>query len=488
MGEEEQKHVAVIGAGPAGLTVAYQLAKRGVRVEVFESGTSAGGMAKTISLWGQLVDYGPHRFFSSDPRVNRIWLEAVGRDYNMVNRLTRIYYRKVFFDYPLKAFNALRGLGPWEAVRCILSYLAAKIAPQRDDNSFASWVTNRFGARLFSIFFKSYSEKLWGIPCNELDADFAAQRIKKLSLFEAMKAAIFGKGGSKHKTLVDEFAYPLGGAGAPYQRMVERIVELGGRIHFDTPVASVHPPEHQDERPVLKLESGTELAFDHIVSSMPITTLVERMGAPEAVLENARQLRFRNTILVYLQIDGGSPFPDQWIYVHSPDLQTGRITNFRNWVPDINKGQRETILCLEYWCYDSDALWLSDDDSLIALARKEILETGLVAAGLVKAGKVVRIPKCYPVYARGYKQHLKPVEDFLADRLALSVIGRYGSFKYNNQDHSILMGLLAAENIAEDASHNLWELNTDYDYQESARITATGLVVGRRVTEAITNV
>lgn len=469
------KNIAIIGAGPAGLSAAYQLAKRGVRVELFEAGGSVGGMAKTLPLWGQLVDCGPHRFFSSDPRVNRLWLEAAGPDYRMVSRLTRIYYRKVFFDYPLKAANALAGLGPWEAVRCLCSYLAAKAAPQRDEQSFDAWVTNRFGARLFSIFFRSYSEKLWGIPCSELDADFAAQRIKKLSLFEAIKAALIGKGGEKHKTLVDEFAYPIGGAGAPYERMAERIRELGGRIHLNVPVASVHPAAHRDGQPVLRLESGEETAFDHIISTMPITLLIDRMGAPAEVREHASRLRFRNTILVYLRIEGESPFPDQWIYVHSPELQTGRITNFRNWVPEITNGQSDTILCLEYWCSDADALWRSDEDSLVSLAVKELGHTRLVAGSLVKDGKVVRIPKCYPVYARGYRTHLKPVEAFLSAQPGLTAIGRYGAFKYNNQDHSILMGMLAAENLLDGATHDLWDLNTDYEYQESSRITATGL-------------
>ena len=222
------KTVAVIGAGPAGLTAAYRLAQHGINVKVFEAGDSVGGMAKTIPLWGQLVDLGPHRFFSGDPRVNRIWLEVIGDDYSMVSRLTRIYYRKTLFDYPLKAFNALAGLGVVEAAYCILSFLKAKVFPEKDESTFEAWVANRFGRRLFGIFFKSYSEKLWGISCKELDADFAAQRIKKLSLFEAIKSAVLQSGGQKHRTLVDEFAYPHLGAGAVYERMADKIRPNGG--------------------------------------------------------------------------------------------------------------------------------------------------------------------------------------------------------------------------------------------------------------------
>jgi len=202
------------------------------------------------------------------------------------------------------------------------------------------------------------------------------------------------------------------------------------------------------------------------------------MKAPAEVINHVKALTFRNTILIYLLIEGDSSllFPDQWIYVHSENLKTGRITNFRNWVTSINCGKLETILCLEYWCYDSDDIWKEEDENLIALATEEIYQTKLIVKGSVKNGNVVRVPKCYPVYTYGYKQHLKPVEKFLSKQEGISVIGRYGAFKYNNQDHSILMGILAAENILHGANHNLWEINTNYDFQESSEITVTGLV------------
>jgi protoporphyrinogen oxidase len=468
------KKIAIIGAGPAGLTAAYQLAKDGISVELFEASDAVGGMAKTIILWGQLVDLGPHRFFSSDPRVNQLWLEIIGRDYSMVSRLTRIYYKKKFFDYPLKAINAFFGLGVIQSTICVLSYLHAKIFPSKHDSTFEAWVINRFGRRLFTIFFKSYSEKLWGISCKDLDAEFAAQRIKKLSLYEAIKAAVFKPSGAKHKTLVDEFAYPHKGAGAVYDLMAKKIIDLGGQIHLETSVHSVRPSIN-GSAPSLIFGDGKELIFDHVISSMPITHLVDRIGAPDSIREHAKALRFRNTVLVYLQIASTSPFPDQWIYVHSAELQTGRITNFKNWVPTIVQNQKETILCLEYWCYDYDDIWKMDHEDLVALATKEIYQTTLIPQGTVIDGKVVRVPKCYPVYATGYRSNLSPLESYLSTLQGLSVIGRYGSFKYNNQDHSILMGMLAAENIAIKANHNLWEINTDYEYQESCRITATGL-------------
>lgn len=475
---KQLKRIAIIGAGPAGLSAAYNLAKDGLLVEVFEASNAVGGMAKTIKLWNQLVDLGPHRFFSSDPRVNKLWLEILGKNYSMVNRLTRIYYKNIFFDYPLKARNALFGLGIIQSSICVLSYLHSKLLPIRDESTFDSWVTNRFGKRLFEIFFKSYSEKLWGIPCNQLDADFAAQRIKKLSLYEAIKSAVFKVKVSKHKTLVDEFAYPNEGAGAIYELMSNRIVELGGKIHLNTKVHSINPAINQST-PTVKFENGSEIAFDHVISTMPITHLIDRMDAPVDIKNHARALKFRNTILVYLQVDAASPFPDQWIYIHSAELRTGRITNFNNWVPSLNCGQSETILCLEYWCYDNDLIWEMNDDDLIALATEEIYRTTLIPKNTVLSGKVIRVPKCYPVYAAGYRLHLEPVEKYLSTQPGLSVIGRYGAFKYNNQDHSILMGILASENILHNKLHNLWEINTDYEYQESSRLNATGLVWGK---------
>jgi len=450
------------------------LVRAGYKVEVFEAGSTVGGMAKTISLWSQLVDLGPHRFFSSDPRVNNFWLEILGNDYIMVNRLTRIYYKGVFFHYPLKAFNALFGLGIFQASACVLSFMKSKLFPNKDESNFKNWVTNRFGLRLFTIFFKSYSEKLWGIKCDELDADFATQRIKKLSLYEAIKSIFSNPGNAKHKTLVDEFAYPKFGAGAFYETLSKKFIGLGGKVHLNTPVFSVEPGNRQN-KPLIKLENKVILEFDHIISSMPINNLVMRMNPPVEISNHASNLTFRNTILVYLQITNSKLFPDQWIYVHAPELMTGRITNFRNWSHEITANQEESILCLEYWCYDTDPIWQNQDSDLIELATKEIYQTKLVPEFSVKAGYVQRVPKCYPVYKKGYQNHIKPIETWLIQHINLSVIGRYGSFKYNNQDHSILMGLLVADNISNNAGHNLWEINTDYEYQESSKITSTGL-------------
>ncbi len=468
------KRVAVIGAGPAGITCAYQLAKSGIEVHLYEAAPQVGGLAKSIELWGQRVDLGPHRFFSDDTRVNKLWLEVAGRDYRMVDRLTRIYYKKQFYYYPVKAFDALSKLGLFTSALCVLSYFKEKVLPTKQTGTFEGWVTNRFGKKLYEIFFKTYTEKLWGIRCNELDADFAAQRIKKFSLGEAMKSAL-GIGGKKHKTLVDQFAYPTQGTGMIYERMQAYINSNGGKVLCNTPVKRVLKTDRVADG--IEMMDGEILAYDHVVSTMPFTVMVKQLpGVPKEIEQLTNQLTFRNTILVYLHVDGKDLFPDNWLYVHSAELQMGRISNFRNYVPEINNGKETTIVALEYWCYNDDKLWSMSDEKLIDLAKKELEYTGLNKGSKVTDGHVYKIARCYPVYSNNYKEILKPIERYLSAIQNLSVIGRYGAFKYNNQDHSILMGILAAENISNNTSHNLWDINTDYDnYQERSTITASGL-------------
>lgn len=476
-----KKRVAVIGAGPAGATAAYLLAKRGVDVDLYEASPHVGGMSRSIELWGQIVDIGAHRFFSSDPRVNKLWLEVVGKDYEMVNRLSRIMYQNKFYDYPIKASNALENLGIFESFLCVMSYIWQRVKPGGRElgTTFESWVEARFGKRLARHFFKTYAEKLWGIPTSELDAEFAAQRIKKLSLWEAIKGALFGGGGEKHKTLVDQFAYPKKGTGMVYERMKQSILKNGGNVYLETPIQELVTSGKNVTG--VKLMNGEVRKYDEIISSMPLTLLVSRLkNLPPKVARANGSLRFRNTLIVYLQVKetkGAEIFPDNWIYLHSPDLKMGRITNFRNWVPGIRNGKKEAILALEYWCFDQDEFWHWDDEQYIELAKEELVKTTLVKPEQIMDGKVMRVPRCYPVYSHGYRKPLKIVEDFLREYKHLQVIGRYGAFKYNNQDHSILMGIMAVENILDNAKHDLWDVNSDDEYQESSKITATGLVV-----------
>lgn len=463
----------VVGAGPAGLTAATKLAQKGISVRLLESADHVGGMARSFELWNRTIDVGPHRFFSQDPRVNSFWLEAVGIEFHMVKRKTRILHDGKFFDYPLRATNALRNLGLFQALWALASYVKARLFPVKDTSTFEGWVVNRFGRRLFEIFFRSYTEKLWGIPCDRLDSDFAAQRIKNFSLGEALKSALRPRGSQKHRTLVDEFAYPNFGAGFPYASMREQLELSGARVELNQRVISV---ERATDGWVVSSASGEVYEVKNIISTMPLTLLVRMLDAPADVLEASSQLRFRNTVLVYALVDGGSLFEDQWLYIQSNKMRTGRITNFNNWGLKQDGDSDTTILALEYWCFDDDELWDADDAEFASMVRSDLEIAGIAKPLDVKQTSVLRVPKCYPVYDSGYQQHLAKVQDFIDAQVGLSVIGRYGSFKYNNQDHSILMGLLAAENLADQAGHDLWGVNADQEYQEGSLISETGLV------------
>lgn len=457
--------VGIIGAGPAGITAGYELAHHGIEVEIFEAGSAVGGLARTIRLWDHLVDLGPHRFFSGDPRVNNLWEEVMGDEYVVVKRLTRILYNGAYFDYPLRAADVLRKLGPVEAFTCLASYLHRQVAPKEERGDFGSWVENRFGSRLFEIFFKSYSEKLWGLKCDRIDSDFAAQRIRGFNLGQAVLGAL-SLGRQQHKTLVDEFVYPKKGSGQLYERMASCITALGGSIALNCPIRRVLVTGEKVRG--VELENGIVRDFDHVISTMPLTRLVASLpDCPIEVQNSLPHLKFRNTLLVYLLVDRPDLFPDQWLYIHAPELKVGRITNFRNWSPSLCEADANSVLSLEYWCNEDDADWQMADASLVDRAVTELKATGLASAAKVIDGKVIRISKCYPVYEKGYKNALLPIKEYLARIPSLQVIGRYGSFKYNNQDHSILMGLLAAKNILERPDFDLWEVNSDYDtYQE----------------------
>ena len=478
--------VAVIGAGPAGMTAALQLRRGGVDVDVYEAGEHVGGMARSLDLWGQRVDLGPHRFFSTDDRVNQLWFDMVGPDYAMVDRVTHIYYDGRFYRYPLKPWNVFWNLGAVEAALCLGSYLKQRVRgslASAGNASFESWVVGRFGRRLFNRFFKSYSEKLWDIPCHELSADFAAQRIRKLSLAEAVRSALSPHRGKQHKTLVDRFSYPLRGSGSVYETMAEQLCCSGGGLYLRSPVSRIVHSGF-DVRGV-ELVDGRKEAYDHVVSTMPLTHLVSGLtDVPDGVRRAADSLQYRNTILVYLHVDSDSLFKDQWLYIHDPGLRMGRVTNFRNWVPGLYGDAPSTILAVEYWCNDGDSSWTAADPHLIEQATRELQSTGLVRNETILAGRVVRLPRCYPVYRQGYRDHVERLADYLSDFRGLTAIGRYGTFKYNNQDHSILMGILAAENLLDGRNHDLWHVNTDHETYQEDDLVMDACLVARQETVA----
>ena len=470
--------VAVIGAGPAGLTAAYELTKADYDVDVYEASGDVGGMAKSIELWGQTVDIGPHRFFSKDAKVNKLWLEVAGQDYVMVDRLTRIYYKGQFFQYPLKPFEALRKLGPWEATLCMVSFFKQQIRPSKNPeaDNFEDWVIQNFGERLYKHFFKGYSEKLWGIPGKQLDKEFAVQRIKNLDLWEAIKNA-FSKGGNKHKTLLDRFAYPAYGTSMIYQRMRAYVENYGNQIHLKSPIKGLLTNPIGDSVTGVVDHEGAQKAYDAVISSMPITHLVRSLPeVPDQVQQAAKALKFRNTILVYLLVDHPELFPDNWLYINSTELHVGRITNFRNWSNKLYGDADKTILALEYWCNFEDEFWQMPEQEIINLASEELRQTGIVKDAPILDGFVYYIPRCYPVYEKGYRPNLDRVKTYLDQIQGLQAIGRYGAFNYTNQDHSILMGLLAAENVANAHQHDLWKINSEAQYQEDSVIDDSGLI------------
>jgi protoporphyrinogen oxidase len=458
--------VAIVGAGPAGLTAAYELVKEGIVPVVLEKGDKVGGLARTESYKGYRFDIGGHRFYTKVAAVQQLWQEVLGNEFIKVPRLSRIFYRGKFFNYPIGAFNTLFNLGIIESALIILSYLKVRLWPLPKEETFEQWVINRFGERLYKTFFKTYTEKVWGIPCSEIQADWAAQRIKGLSLTTAIINALFGSNDTK--TLIKEFDYPALGPGMMWEKFAEAVEAKDGKVYLDTKVISFE--REGSKIKTITAEHNGELvqySADNFITSMPISALVARMKPqpPEEVLHAARSLKYRDFLIVSLIVDRPSLFPDNWIYIHSPEVQVGRIQNFKNWsaalVPDASK----TCLGMEYFCNEGEELWQMSDAELVELATRELVELGLAKAADVKDGVVLRQPKAYPVYDAEYRGHLRVLEGFLNGIENLQTIGRNGMHRYNNQDHSMLTGMLAARNLLGE-KHDLWDVNTERSYYE----------------------
>jgi protoporphyrinogen oxidase len=479
------RHV-VIGAGPAGLTAARELARQGRPVVVLEQAGIVGGLARTESYKGFHFDMGGHRFFTKVDEVQKIWHEVLGADFRRRPRLSRIYYDGRFFHYPLKPLNALAGLGLWRAVLVMLSYLRWQLFPYKEERTFEQWVTNRFGRRLFLTFFKTYTEKVWGIPCSELRAEWAAQRIKDLSLRSAV-VAMFIKPGKTIKTLIEEFDYPRLGPGMMWRAAADEIRRLGGAVRLEAEVTAVRRSGWRVDSVVHAGPCGEAVvAGEQFLSSMPVTQLVLRLEppAPDAVREAARRLTYRDFLTVCLIVDRSDPFPDNWIYVHSPEVKVGRIQNFRSWSPDMVPDPAKASLGLEYFCSEGDALWSLPDEALIRLGKDELERIGLARATEISDGCVFRVSKAYPVYDADYREHLDTVRAFVDRFENLQTIGRNGLHRYNNQDHAMLTGLLAVRNLEGGVRHDLWSVNTEPEYHEEVGVSeAEAAVLEGRITE-----
>ncbi|MGH8909506.1 MAG: NAD(P)/FAD-dependent oxidoreductase [Egibacteraceae bacterium] len=490
LGEHEKK-VVIMGAGPAGLTAAWELTGKRVPCEILEADpVEVGGIARTASYRGFRFDIGGHRFFTKSDEVRRVWREILDpEDWLQVPRMSRIYYKGKFFAYPLKAFDALGKLGVVTSARCVLSYLMARALPRTQERSFEDWIVNRFGERLYRIFFQTYTEKVWGMPCSEISADWAAQRIKGLSLKSAIRNALSPqRGGDKGviKTLIDRFDYPKHGPGMMWERAAEIVQKRDGVLHMGAPVVRLHHGDGRLRGVVARNGTGefTATGTDYI-STLPIRSLVRMLNppAPEHVRAAAEALRYRDFLTVVLVLDRAEVFPDNWIYIHDPAVALGRVQNFKNWSPLMVPDPAQTALGLEYFCTEGDRLWEAGDADLLALGARELEQIGLCRAGEVIDGTVVRMPKAYPVYDDRYKEHVALIRGWLREHLAnLQLVGRNGMHKYNNQDHSMMAALLAARNILGER-WDPWKVNTDAEYHEEVRLDedATGRLIPRRM-------
>jgi len=460
--------VLIAGAGPAGLTAAYEAVRAGDAPQIFEKDGIVGGLSRTDAFRGYRFDMGGHRFYTKIERAESIWHEVLGDDLIRVKRLSRIFYNKTFFYYPLRIGNVLKGLGLWNSFMIVLSFLYAVLFPYKDEDNFERWVINRFGRRLYLTFFKSYTEKVWGIPCDQISAEWAAQRIKGLSLRTAVLHALIGDRKQKVKSLIDQFLYPRLGPGMLWERMGEMVVERGGQVHLGTPVAAIRRDDKRVTGFVLGGDGeGRRVSGDQYIGSMPLREAIEMMDppAPEAVRVAASHLRQRDFLTVCLIVDVPQLFPDNWIYIHDPSVLMGRLQNYENWsaemVPDANKSS----LGAEYFTSRGEELWEMEDAALIELATRELDQLGLAPADKIEAGVVYRQPNAYPVYEHDYREHLAVVEDWLRGFENFQMVGRSGLHKYNNQDHSMLTSMLAVENI-HGARHDIWDVHSDRLYVE----------------------
>ena len=469
-----------MGAGPAGLTAAYELGKYGVPATVLEKDERfVGGLARTAEYRGYRFDIGGHRFFSKNQEIEDLWTEILGDEMRERARLSRIYYQGRYFDYPLKVGNALRNLGAAETVRCVASYGWARLHPVGVPRSFEDWVSNQFGRRLFEIFFKTYTEKVWGIPTSELSADWAAQRIKGLDVTALVRSALpwghpHGSGSEDRsavvRTLIDRFRYPRLGPGQMWERVSSVLSSRGGRVLLGREVATLRHARGLARR--VRTVNGEEFEGTDFVSTLPIRDLVAGLDPPPPakVARAASSLGYRDFLTVALIVDRREVFPDNWIYVHDPDVQVGRIQNFGAWSADMLADPRRSCLGLEYFCFEGDEVWSSPDQELVARARRELVRLGMVREEEVVDGTVVRMTRAYPVYDDAYRDHLDVIRAWLQTALPnLHLCGRNGLHRYNNQDHSMMTALVVARNIAEGSSLDPWKVNGDAEYIEEVR-------------------
>jgi protoporphyrinogen oxidase len=457
--------VLALGGGPAGLTAGYLVARAGGDAVVVEAQRQVGGLAQTVEIDGYRFDLGGHRFFTKSAEVETLWHEVMGEEFLLRPRQSRIYWHGKLLEYPLEARDVIRKLGPVELIRAGLSYTWAWATPNGAEQTFEDWVSNRFGRRLYELFFKSYTEKVWGVPTTQIRAEWAAQRIKGVSFFTAARSALLGDKAKSVRSLIQEFHYPRYGPGQMWEAMADSIHENGGRVSLNEPVTRLEI----DGRIVRAVETTAgRYTPEHVISSLPLTTTVSiaEPAAPERVQLAARGLRYRDFLTVALVLDGEDLFPDNWIYIHEPGVQVGRIQNYRSWSPWMVPDPDKACVGLEYFCFEGDSLWTKSDDALVDLATKELAALRLADPAKVERGYVVRVPKAYPMYDVEYEDRVATIREWLDPIENLQQVGRNGLHRYNNSDHSMLTAIRAVENYVGDAGHDIWAVNVDSAYHE----------------------
>jgi UDP-galactopyranose mutase len=468
MPDNETVHeILIIGAGPAGLTAAWEAEKHGVKTLILESDKEVGGISRTVEQNGWRFDIGGHRFFTKVEEVYEIWGEILDKeDFLLRPRMSRIYYKNKFYDYPLKASNALFNLGILEAIRCVLSYFYVRVFPPKKQDNFEDWVAARFGWRLYNIFFKTYTEKVWGVDARTIGSDWASQRIKNLSLMKAILNAFqINKSGEIITTLIDKFKYPKFGPGMMWETAHKKLTDKNHEILLSSKVKKIYK---ENNIYTVEIMNGMKFKAKYILSSMPLAHLPHTVEPlpQNTVLEAGKSLKFRDFLSVALVIDEKDAFPDNWIYIHDPKVKVGRVQNYGSWSPYLVK-QGKTCLGLEYFVNIGDDLWSMDDDKLIDLAIQELRKLSLIKTSSSLEGYVVRMPKAYPVYDLNYSSNINQIEKWLSSEHSnIYPIGRNGMHRYNNQDHSMMTAVLSVRNILLGENNNIWEVNVEEDYHE----------------------
>ncbi len=471
--------VAIIGAGPAGLTAGYLLTKAGKSVAIIEKdATYVGGISRTVEHEGYRFDIGGHRFFSKSQQVVDLWNEILPDDFIQRPRMSRIYYEGKFYSYPLRAFEALRNLGILRSTACMMSYVWYKFFPIKEVKSFEDWTTNQFGQKLYSIFFKTYTEKVWGMPCDEMSADWAAQRIKGLSLWGAVVDGLKRSLGlnkrpndGKVKTLLETFRYQRLGPGMMWEAPRDKIIASGhGQVLMGHALKQLASDGEGGWRLTASTDEGdVTIKAAHAISSAPMRELGARLHPLPATTLNAKNLKYRDFLTVALMIKSEDLFPDNWIYIHDSKVQVGRVQNFRSWSPEMVPDQHIACVGLEYFCFEGDGLWSSNDDDLVEQAKREMEILGLCDPQDVVGGAVVRQEKAYPVYDETYAANVDAMRAELEEKFpTLHLVGRNGMHRYNNQDHAMMTAMLTVENIiAGERLYDTWCVNEDAEYHEA---------------------